>query len=110
MNDAEEDKAPWWLLLICVVLTPAFVVWRAYALSLLWVWLVVPTFDVRALGVAQAAAVSFVASVLTYHHEGKPDDEVSTARMARFIGRGLLLPPGLILLGWIYHSFLVGAP
>lgn len=107
---SEKETAPWWLLLISVVLTPALVVWRAYALSLLWAWLVVPTFAVQALGVAQTAAIVFALSAFTYRHEDRPEEAATTEVIAKFIGRSVLLPPGLILLGWIYRSFLTGAP
>lgn len=108
--NSEEEKAPWWPALTYIVLTPVFVVWRAYALSLLWAWLVVPTFAVQSLSVAQTAAITFALHAFTYRSEDKPEEAATTERLAAFIVHGALLPPGLLLFGWIYRSFLVGAP
>lgn len=84
---SKEEKAPWWLALTSIVLTPVFVVWRTYALSLLWAWLVVPTFAVQSLSVAQTAAISFTLYAFTYRHEDKPRETATTERLAGFIAR-----------------------
>lgn len=105
----DEDKAPSWMVALLLVLTPAFVVWRGYAMSLLWAWLIVPTFDVRPLTIAQALAVSFVARVVVLEHKDTTPD-LTVERVIESAGRCVFAPAFFILLAWVYRSFLPVAP
>lgn len=80
----------------------AAMMWRGYILSIVWRWLIQPTFfGAPDLSIPAAIGVSMVVGFLTQHASTKSDDEWQTGLIKIF-----LVP--LIFLGvaWVVQSFI----
>ena len=65
-----------WLLLL--VLAVPITIYRAYVLTCLWAWFIIPMFDAPRLGVWYAIGILSIASLFQhnkYKHEENPDQE-----------------------------------
>lgn len=59
---------------VALLLTPFLIALRGWVLAKLWLWLIVPTFGLRALSVWQAIGLSVVVAVLTMKAPDNDDD------------------------------------
>ena len=89
------------LLIFGFLLIGVLAVWRAFALTYLWQWFIVPL-GVPAIGLWHAAGISIIVAYLTYENAAKDkEDGVSTA-----LAMGFLMPAFALFFGWLYHTFM----
>lgn len=88
-------------------------VFRGYALSVLWGWFIVPTFDVQPLSIAPAIGIAMMVNYLTYHvtsDVGKENmyaiEESPNMILAKTFALDFLKPAVIIGFGWIVHLFI----
>lgn len=94
------------LLAFAGLLITVNVLLNGWVLSLLWAWLIVPTFPgLPPLTVAQAIGVSLVATCLTqrYHHQEEKDGKKAATRAA---GHLILSPFVYLILGYVVSLFI----
>lgn len=90
------------------ILLPFTALLNGYALSMLWQWFVVSTFELRPLGILPAIGISMVVSFLTKQYDSAaPDPSKSHGeRMAMLTVYTLLNPIFALVFGWIVHSLM----
>lgn len=85
---------------IALLLAPLLVALRGWVLAKLWLWLIVPTFGLRALSVWQAIGLSVIVGVLTMKAPDADDDTVLETTI-RFTIYSVMSYGMALLLGWI---------
>lgn len=94
----------------CVVLLlswPLIAIWNGYALSVLWSWFVVPTFEVRPLSVPAAIGIAAVVGYLTHQVDDYTDKEKTRSqRFLEAIIIGLARPAFALAFGWVVYQFM----
>ena len=76
-----------------------------WALSLLWGWFIVPTFNAPELTLAPAIGLALVVRYLTTHFE-QPEDDDPVENLIRAIVHAAVKPMMALAIGWIVHSFM----
>ena len=83
---------------------PATTLWRAYVMTVLWTWFIVPQFGAEPLGMVSAIGLSLVGFVL-FSHASKSQtansEKSSAAKIGDFIGQAFLAPGLALLVGLI---------
>lgn len=83
------------------------IVWKGYALTLLWAWFVVPTFGMAPLALAPAIGLATVASYLTHQYMPKVTKEGSQLdQLGHAVGNMVLGPAMALLVGWIVKQWM----
>jgi hypothetical protein len=77
-------------------------IWRGYVLSLLWGWLIVPTFSLPLITVVQAIGLSFVLTYLT----ARDNPNVALEPADKFIKRAALRPATALMIGWVVKQWI----
>ena len=90
-------------LMVLIVGVMASVVIDGYVLSLLWAWLVVPTFRIPALSIAQAIGIMLVVGFIVEEHAVAGDGENP---LERIIGRTIVRPAIVLAVGWIVTQWI----
>jgi hypothetical protein len=85
---------------VAMLLMPVMIGLRGWVVSLLWRWLVVPTFGLVTLGVWQAIGLSVIIAAL-FMKAPKPDDGTVLETTIRVTLFALTTYASLLLLGWI---------
>lgn len=85
---------------IALLLTPFLITLRGWVIAKLWLWLIVPTFGLRALSVWQAIGLSVIVGVLTMKAPDKDDDSVLETTL-RYTLYTLMSYGMALLLGYI---------
>ena len=90
------------------ILLPFTALLNGYALSMLWQWFVVSTFEARPIGILPAIGIAMVAGFLTkQYNSSDPDPSKShSTRMAELIAYTVLNPLFALVFGWIVHSLM----
>ena len=82
-------------------------IFNGYALSVLWGWFVVPTFDAPALGLVPAIGVMIVVSYLTDQtHDCKKEENSFGNKIVEGTATAILRPSFALFFGWIVHLFM----
>jgi hypothetical protein len=90
-----------------LALIPLSVIWRGYALTVLWAWFVAPTFGLPELAIAPAIGLSLVVRYLTHQSDAVKTPEGDFGeRMAKACAYALLLPLLVLGIGWVVHQFM----
>lgn len=79
-------------------------VWRAWVLTVLWTWFVVPIAAVAVLTVPAAVGVITVFASLTYHLQPTSDREGRTWQQA--MNQVFVVPAMSLTMGWIVTLFM----
>lgn len=87
--------------LIYLMLLPLFILWRGFALSVLWKWFIVPL-GVPALSVPMACGLLVVVGVLT--HKTRRADHMPEEHDQLLVA--LIMPPMMLFIGWIITLFM----
>ena len=89
-----------------LILLPFAIALRGYVLSWLWLWFLVPIFELNALTVSQAVVVAFVSQMLIGRlPTRKIPDEEKIGAVASFVQSAIL--HGLFLgIGWVLSCIL----
>jgi hypothetical protein len=92
------------LVLILIVLIPG-ILWRAYVLSTLWGWFLVPL-GVMDIEMAQAYGIALLVAMLTYEHtrSADSDDKLETTIRAIFVT--FFYPLVILILGSVAHAYM----
>jgi hypothetical protein len=92
-----------------VLLVVFGVLWRAFVLTKLWVWFILPVFPtLPTLSLAQMYGVALVVGSLTHTADSEPEPDDEEARNKRHIHRianGFLYPLLLLTVGWIVKRY-----
>jgi hypothetical protein len=93
------------LVVIAIVLSAVF---NGYALSVLWGWFVVPTFNLPQLSIAAAIGIAMVVGYLTKQEitDPKDEDRSFTEKMVRATIFAIVKPGFALLFGWVVHLFM----
>ena len=93
---------------IYFILLPFTALLNGYALSMLWQWFIVSTFEARPLGILPAIGMAMVVSFLTKQYNSAAHDPSKShnARMAELITYTVLNPVFALVFGWIVHSLM----
>jgi hypothetical protein len=90
-----------------IVIAALSTMWNGYALSILWGWFIVPTFEAPVLSVGYAIGIAMVVSYLTNHNDPfKNQDEEWKERFSKAIAYGLIKPAIALLFGWVVTLFI----
>ncbi|MBI5742648.1 MAG: hypothetical protein HZA25_02320 [Candidatus Niyogibacteria bacterium] len=83
-------------------------IFNGYALSVLWGWFVVPTFNIPQLSVAAAIGIAIVVRYLTHQipENGKGDEKSLGEQTARIAMVVIFRPSFALLVGYIVHLFM----
>jgi hypothetical protein len=93
--------------LIALVSWPILAIWNGYALSVLWGWFVVTTFEARPLTIPAAIGVAAVVGYLTKQDDDYIDkDKTPTERIIQSIGMSLIRPAFALAFGWVIYQFM----
>lgn len=87
------------LLIGGILLLGVLVMWRAFALTYLWTWFIVP-FGLPEIGLWHAAGISTIISYLTY--EGAKQEDGWTPVTQAFV-----YPLFALIFGYIYHTLMI---
>lgn len=80
---------------------------QGWVLTYLWVWFMVPLFDVEPLALAPAIGLGLIASYLTHQVDGATEKAKGTADViGRTIGQVVGRPLLVLLFGWIVHLWM----
>ena len=90
-------------LMVLIVGVMASVLIDGYVLSLLWGWLVVPTFRIPALSIAQAIGIMLVVGFIVEEHAVADDGDNP---LERIIGRTIIRPAIALAVGWIVTQWI----
>lgn len=92
--------------ILMLVLLPFSILLRAFVLTQLWAWFVVP-FGIVQIGLAWAYGLSTAVAMFTQHSSPKSsEDEEISKLVARFMGMAFGMPLLCWLAGWICHMFM----
>lgn len=84
--------------------------YSGFAISLLWGWLIMPTFPVAAISVVQGIGLSVFAGYFLRHaaiKELEKNDEESVAeKVVNSVGKSFFTITGIIGVGWIVSLFM----
>lgn len=81
-------------------------IWSGYALSVLWAWFIVPTFDLPLLSIPAAIGVSMIVSYMTHQTIPSDKDESFFEKIIKGILEAMLKPAFTLGFGWIVKSWL----
>jgi hypothetical protein len=94
---------------VYLVLATASTIYKGYALSLLWAWLIVPTFDVQEISVASAIGIALVISYLTHRFslkDIKENEEYEfTERLTHAIALSITRPSLALAIGFVVSQW-----
>jgi len=93
-------------LLLILLCAPFLIIWRAFVLTLLWSWFVVPTFGVDDLSMPVAFGISLVVGMMARQSPCTKDTRTPAEQAGAFIIGGILLPAIALLFGWIATLFM----
>lgn len=103
----KDDKSSAIGCLVLLLIWPFSSIWSGYALSVLWSWFIVATFEIRPLSIPAAIGIAMVVRYLTYQWNVKePDYESSTARTVTAILMAFSYPAFALAFGYIVHLFM----
>lgn len=89
------------------LLLPLGALWNGYVLSVLWGWFIVPTFEIRPLGVLPAIGVAMVVGYLTKQMDTYVDKSKSiNERIIQSIVYMALGPAIALVFGWVLRLFM----
>lgn len=77
-----------------------------FVFSKLWMWFFVSVFNLPTLTIAQAIGISFTIKTLMPMVESKDDKKSKEEKDLEFILKPLIVPPLLLLMGWMIHLFM----
>lgn len=80
-------------------------IFYGYALSLLWGWFIVPTFELPPLSLVPAIGLALVVSYLNYTNI-RQEDETLKEVVFRILFFGIAKPVLAISFGWIIYQFM----
>jgi hypothetical protein len=82
--------------------------YSGYALSVLWGWFVVPTFNLKPISIPVAIGLAIVVSYLTNHTDSSQENngDTFTEVLAKLTGRALFKPTIALLVGWVVTFFI----
>ena len=82
--------------------------YSGYALSVLWGWFVVPTFNMDPISIPVAIGLAIVVSYLTNHTDSSQENNGDTFSgiLAKLTGRALFKPTMALLVGWVVTFFI----
>lgn len=82
--------------------------WRAYVLTVMWAWFVVPTFHVSGLSMPMAYGLSLLVAMLTSNKTGNEAESTNSAteKFANAMALSFILPAIVLLFGWITTKFI----
>jgi hypothetical protein len=88
-----------------LVAWPFMMMWRAYAIIVLWGWFVTPYFSVQPLSIYATAGLLLVLHlILPMTRAPKTDDGPIETLMAGAFAYGFLAPAMAVGLGWIWKT------
>lgn len=80
--------------------------WRAWVLTVLWSWFLVPL-SVPAISITSAIGISLIVGMFTHHLQQKSNDSRNAADLVgAAVGVALGGPLVVLLLGWIVTLFM----
>jgi dolichyl-phosphate-mannose--protein O-mannosyl transferase len=80
--------------------------WRAWVLTVLWVWFLVPL-GAPAITIATAIGISLVAGMFTTHLQTKSDSEKDvSALVGKALGHAIGGPAIVLFIGWVVTLFM----
>ena len=88
-----------------IALSPALIVWRGYALAVLWGWFVAPIFGLQALTILQAVGLGMVAAFLRGYSDDNSEKPMRDRVRKWIIGAGVY-PAAAIGFGWLVTLFM----
>lgn len=91
---------------LCAIAFPALVIWRGYALTVLWGWFVVPTFNLPPISIAAALGISLIVSMLTNRPDLQTKENDGWTSVMEHLAYGIALPALSLFLGWIFQMFM----
>lgn len=92
------------MLIAALAFVPALLL-RAWAVSKMWLWFVVPL-GLPPIGYAHALGISLFVGWLTYQ---TPSTDQDDGFWLRSLLTSFIAPPVLVLFGWLYVQFMPGA-
>lgn len=93
--------------ILMLVLFPFSILLRAFVLTQLWAWFIVP-FGIVQIGLAWALGLSIAIAMFTQQHSStkSTEDEEISKLVARFMGLAFGMPLLCWFAGWICHLFM----
>jgi hypothetical protein len=79
---------------------------NGFALSILWGWFMIPTFQLPEIGIVQAIGIGLVISFLTHQRMQSREGEDARKVLRNQITGALIQPIAALLLGWVVHKFM----
>jgi len=103
MSDKQLISTGCLLVIISLLLTPVLHIWSGFVLQKLWLWFVVPLFDVPPLSIVQAIGVSIVVGFLTQRPAPYQERELKEAvkSITYLLVCGILDPLVALSIGWL---------
>lgn len=80
-------------------------IFSGYALSILWGWFIVKTFNAPALTIPIAIGISMIVNYLTQSIDTKKNDDSATIILIKAIFVSILKPGFALLFGWVVVQF-----
>ena len=83
-------------------------VYSGYALSILWDWFVVPTFNLEPISIPIAIGLAIVVSYLTNHTDSSQENNGDTFSevLEKLTVKALVKPTLALLIGWVVTFFI----
>lgn len=91
-----------WVFVASLILWLPLVIYNGWALSVLWVWFVVPTFGLTALSLGQAIGISLVVGFFIARPASLVSDEDKMIHFLNILSFHLLAPIATVGAGWVY--------
>ena len=89
---------------VIVTVVPAMLV-RAWALTKLWAWFVVPISNLPQIGYAQAIGISMLLGMLTAHYTPHEDKCTEKEKAISYISYAFLYPLLTVCIAWCVKYF-----
>lgn len=94
------------ILLFALLISVPLMIWRAFVITVLWGWFVVPQFGLQPLGMVSAIGLTAVVRVFTSHlNNTESDKDKQNESIAGAIANSILVPALALLTGWIVLQF-----
>ena len=87
-----------------VVVAAAFAVWRAYVMTVLWSWFVIPMFGLQPLTIAVAFGLCLF--VALFSRRTNSDEENEKMKSWQYWAVNAVSPLAILGLGWIAKQFM----
>lgn len=90
--------------ILIILFSPVLFIFRGFVLSKLWLWFIIPTFNLPELRIIPAIGLSLLVSLLTLQPNFKDSEEENYSLKIFFYG--IFASGFALLIGYVWHLFI----